>query len=76
MLIPLSATASGNQVTITAQQPGYDGNMIRLYELHKNTNLIPIAHLGIGEVWFWDRNPRLHLWVSPPAKPPFGTSGS
>jgi hypothetical protein len=39
VLIPLSATASGNQLTITAARPGYDGNMIRLYDLHKNANL-------------------------------------
>ncbi|MBI3697188.1 MAG: hypothetical protein HY238_20430, partial [Acidobacteria bacterium] len=39
VLLSLSATASGNQITITAQRPGYDGNMIRLYELHKNSNL-------------------------------------
>ncbi len=39
VLIPLSATVSGNQITITAQRAGYDGNMIRLYELHKNSNL-------------------------------------
>jgi hypothetical protein len=39
VLIPLSATASGNQITISAQRAGYDGNMIRLYELHKNSNL-------------------------------------
>ncbi len=39
VLIPLSATASGNTLTITAARAGYDGNMIRLYELHKNTNL-------------------------------------
>ena len=38
-LIPLTATASGNILTITAARAGYDGNMIRLYELHKNTNL-------------------------------------
>jgi hypothetical protein len=39
VLIPLSATSSGNQLTIAAQRAGYDGNMIRLYELHKNSNL-------------------------------------
>ncbi len=38
-LIPLAATASGNVLTITAARAGYDGNMIRLYELHKNSNL-------------------------------------
>jgi hypothetical protein len=39
VLIPLSATASGNVLTITATRPGCDGNMIRLFELHKNANL-------------------------------------
>ena len=39
VLIGLTATASGNTVVITAAKPGYDGNMIRIYELHKNTNL-------------------------------------
>ncbi len=39
VLIPLSATASGNVLTITAARAGYDGNMIRLNELHKNSNL-------------------------------------
>jgi len=36
--VALSATASGNQITITAE-PGADGNMVTLYELHKNSNL-------------------------------------
>lgn len=39
MLIPLQAEASGNTITIRAARPGDDGSMIRLYELHKNTNL-------------------------------------
>src|SRR5574341_1339298 len=39
VLIPLTASASGNVLTITAARAGYDGNMIRLYELHKNNNL-------------------------------------
>lgn len=39
VLIPLAAAASGNVLTITAERPGEDGNMIRLYELHKNANL-------------------------------------
>ncbi|MCL6507570.1 MAG: hypothetical protein K6T59_11130, partial [Bryobacteraceae bacterium] len=39
VLIPLEAEASGNTLTIRAARPGYDGNMIRLYELHKNSNL-------------------------------------
>jgi hypothetical protein len=36
--VALSAVASGNQITITAE-PGADGNMATFYELHKNTNL-------------------------------------
>jgi len=39
VLIPLGAEASGNTITIRAARPGYNGNMIRLYELHKNSNL-------------------------------------
>jgi len=39
VLIPLTAAASGNVLTITSARAGYDGNMIRLYELHKNNNL-------------------------------------
>ncbi len=39
VLIPLAASASGNVLTVTAARAGYDGNMIRLYELHKNNNL-------------------------------------
>lgn len=37
--IGLNAIASGTTVTITARQPGYDGNMIRIYEHHKNNSL-------------------------------------
>jgi hypothetical protein len=36
--VALSATAAGNQITITAE-PGADGNIVTLYELHKNANL-------------------------------------
>jgi len=36
--VALSASAAGNQITITAE-PGADGNMVTLYELHKNENL-------------------------------------
>ena len=36
--VVLSAVASGNQITITAE-PGADGNMVMFYELHKNTDL-------------------------------------
>ncbi|MBZ5579464.1 MAG: hypothetical protein LAP40_23135 [Acidobacteriia bacterium] len=36
--VVLSATAGGNQITITSE-PGADGNMVTLYELHKNANL-------------------------------------
>ena len=36
--VALSALAAGNQITITAA-PGSDGNMVTLYELHKNSNL-------------------------------------
>ena len=39
LLIPLVASASGNVLSISAVRPGEDGNMIRLYELHKNGNL-------------------------------------
>ncbi|MGC8884833.1 MAG: hypothetical protein ACP5UT_18590 [Bryobacteraceae bacterium] len=39
VLIPLEAEASGNTITVRAARPGYDGNMIRLYELHNNANL-------------------------------------
>lgn len=36
--VALSASASGNQITITAE-PGSDGNMVTLYGLRKNENL-------------------------------------
>jgi hypothetical protein len=36
--VALSASATGNQITVTAA-PGADGNMVTVYELHKNTNL-------------------------------------
>jgi hypothetical protein len=36
--VALSAAATGNQITITAE-PGADGNMMTFYELHKNANL-------------------------------------
>jgi hypothetical protein len=45
VLIPLEAEASGNTITVRAARPGYDGNMIRLYELHKNANLYFTRHL-------------------------------
>ena len=45
VLIPLEAEAGGNTITIRAARPGYDGNMIRLYELHKNANLYFTPHL-------------------------------
>jgi hypothetical protein len=45
VLIPLEAEASGNTITVRAARPGYDGNMIRLYELHKNANLYFTPHL-------------------------------
>ena len=41
--VALSATASGSQITITAE-PGADGNMVTLYELHKNSNLSFTPH--------------------------------
>ncbi|PWU09264.1 MAG: hypothetical protein C5B51_06475 [Terriglobia bacterium] len=37
--VALSAAASTNQITIVAE-PGTDGNMVTLYELHKNPNLL------------------------------------
>ena len=36
--VALSAAASGNQITITAE-PGADGNMLAFYELHSSANL-------------------------------------
>lgn len=51
VLIPLEAEASGNTITIRAARPGYDGNMIRIYELHKNANLYftpPVVQLQGG----------------------------
>jgi hypothetical protein len=45
VLIPLEAEASGNTITIRAARPGEDGNMIRLYELHKNANLYFTPHV-------------------------------
>jgi phage tail sheath gpL-like len=36
--VALSATASGNQITITAE-PGADGNAVTFYELHASDNL-------------------------------------
>ena len=36
--VVLSAIASANQITITAE-PGADGNMVTFYELHKNAGL-------------------------------------
>src|SRR5581483_6390986 len=36
--LALAALAEGNQITISAV-PGADGNMVTLYELHKNSNL-------------------------------------
>jgi hypothetical protein len=41
--VSLAATVSGNQITITAE-PGADGNMVTLYELHKNSNLFFTPH--------------------------------
>jgi hypothetical protein len=57
VLIPLEAQASNNTITVRAARPGYDGNMIRLYELHKNENLYftpPVVQLQGGSsdaVW-------------------------
>jgi hypothetical protein len=45
VLIPLEAEASGETLTIRAARPGEDGNMIRLYELHRNTNLYFTPHV-------------------------------
>jgi hypothetical protein len=41
--VALAATVSGNQITISAE-PGADGNMVTLYELHKNSNLSFAPH--------------------------------
>lgn len=38
--IGISAQVSGNEITVTATKPGMDGNMIRLYQLNKNSNLL------------------------------------
>ena len=35
-LIPLQAQASGATLTITADRPGIDGNMLRMYAVAKN----------------------------------------
>lgn len=37
--IGLKAASSGNQITITADRPGVDGNMVALLAVNKNTNL-------------------------------------
>lgn len=39
VLIPLEAEADGTTLTVRAGREGVDGNMITLYELHKNSNL-------------------------------------
>jgi hypothetical protein len=55
--IGLTATATGNQITVTAAKPGVDGNMIQLYQLNKNSNLLltpSAANLSGGDsgaVW-------------------------
>ena len=55
--IGLSAVATGNQITVTATKPGVDGNMIQLYQLNKNSNLLitpAAANLSGGDsgaVW-------------------------
>jgi hypothetical protein len=41
----LSATVSGADITITASPAGYDGNMIRMYSIAKNTNLTATAEV-------------------------------
>ncbi len=38
-VVGLKATASGNQITVTADRPGVDGNLVALYAVNKNTNL-------------------------------------
>ncbi len=38
--IGLTAVANGNQIVVTAAKPGLDGNMIQLYQLNKNDNLL------------------------------------
>lgn len=41
--VAMTATVAGSQITITAE-PGADGNMVTLYELHKNSNLFLAPH--------------------------------
>ncbi|MBM3725671.1 MAG: hypothetical protein FJW40_09625 [Acidobacteria bacterium] len=43
---PITAVASGATVQITAAEPGYDGNMITLYSVAKNTRLQALAPGG------------------------------
>jgi hypothetical protein len=38
-VVGLQATANGNQITITADRPGADGNMLALFAVNKNSNL-------------------------------------
>lgn len=38
-VIGLTAIANGNQITITADRPGVDGNLVPLFAVAKNTNL-------------------------------------
>ncbi len=39
ILVPLSATVSGADLIVQAERAGVDGNMIEIYELHKNAYL-------------------------------------
>ena len=56
-LIPLRAQSSGGTLTITADRPGIDGNMLRMYAVAKNDGLkttVPAAVFSGGKsdaVW-------------------------
>src|SRR5208337_1948106 len=38
-VVGLTAVAIGNQITVTADRPGVDGNLVALMAVNKNTNL-------------------------------------
>jgi hypothetical protein len=56
-LLPLEASAAGPALTIRSQKPGYDGNMITLYAVSKNSQLttdkadIPLSGGVSDAIW-------------------------
>ena len=47
-IFTLSASVSANVITITASPAGYDGNMIRMYSIAKNSNLTATPFLQLS----------------------------